>query len=63
MKRFEYKICIFSKNDSHTTVPCLNLLGEEGWELVGITERTIVVGTRPITTNDLNYIFKREKVK
>jgi len=67
-KKFEYKVTSYNyrfagKSDVGIQEG-LNKLGEEGWELVSTTPIVIggtKAGDKEIHTNDLKFVFKREK--
>lgn len=55
MKKFEYKL-YRSNKDNRMTEELMNELGEDGWELVGITQAE----KDPMFTTTANvYVFKR----
>ena len=73
VKGKEQEAAKFGANKFDVTGESLNLFGKEGWELVGVFEKTETVhpnfgndqyvsGIQPnVRTADLNFIFKRRK--
>lgn len=62
MKKFEYIIRNKSANDfpllSSQIVEWLDELGQDGWEMVGLTENKFI--NDPSTTATYRFYFKRE---